>query len=133
MRVLYIHGLESGPGGRKVQHLRAAGLDVRAPAMPCGRSALLRDPTAWPLLLLSAFGRPRRVTRRILERSLRIQRLALSGVDVVVGSSFGGAIATRLVLEGSWRGPTLLLCPAGTLVAQRLGSLHPRWTTWRRR
>ena len=126
MRVLYIHGLESGPGGRKVHNLRAAGFDVVARAMPCGRRALTRDPTAWPLLALAWAGRPRRVTRRIVERSLEVQRPALAGVDVVVGSSFGGAIATRLLLEGSWTGPTVLLCPAGGLVAERLREPFPR-------
>ena len=31
---------------------------------------------------------------------------------VLVGSSWGGAVATALVAEGSWVGPAVLLCPA---------------------
>jgi alpha/beta superfamily hydrolase len=38
--------------------------------------------------------------------------------DVLVGSSFGGAVAVELLHRGSWRGPTLLLAQA----ALRLGS-----------
>ena len=95
--------------------------------MPCGRRALRRDPTAWPLLALAAAGHPRRITERIVKRSLRVQReaLATERVDVVVGSSFGGAVTTRLLLEGSWTGPTVLLCPAGGLVAERVRTEAP--------
>jgi hypothetical protein len=32
--------------------------------------------------------------------------------DIVVGSSWGGAVALELVAKGSWTGPTLLLAPA---------------------
>jgi hypothetical protein len=32
--------------------------------------------------------------------------------DVVVGSSWGGAIATWCLVAGSWSGPTVLLAPA---------------------
>lgn len=127
MRVLYVHGLESGPQGRKVVNLEQAGFDVVAYGMPCGRRAVRRDPTAWPLLALAAVGHPRRITQRIVGRSLQLQReaLATERVDVVVGSSFGGAITTRLLLEGSWTGPTVLLCPAGGLVAERTRTASP--------
>jgi len=40
------------------------------------------------------------------------------------GSSWGGAIATFLTMEGSWSGPTILLAPAGGLVA-RLARIVP--------
>ncbi len=127
LRVLYVHGLESGPQGRKVVNLGAAGFEVVAAAMPCGRQAQLRDPRAWPWLALHALGRPRRITARILRRSLAVQRrvLATESVDVVVGSSFGGAVATQLLLEGTWAGPTVLLCPAGQLVSERTRTAPP--------
>jgi alpha/beta superfamily hydrolase len=32
--------------------------------------------------------------------------------DVLVGSSFGGAVAVALLMRGLWRGPTLLLAQA---------------------
>ena len=32
--------------------------------------------------------------------------------DVLIGSSWGGAVAAALLAEGAWTGPTLLMCPA---------------------
>lgn len=47
---------------------------------------------------------------------LNVQRTALlsqqKAVDVLIGSSWGGAVAAALLVEGSWSGPTILLCPA---------------------
>ncbi len=45
--VLFVHGLESGPRGTKAQRLAAAGFDVIALQMPCGRRAVLRDWPGW--------------------------------------------------------------------------------------
>ncbi len=148
-RVLYVHGLESGPKGKKAQLLAEAGFEVSAVQMPCGRGHTLRDPllafwalasvslvafAAWlaaPWLVLAAlvagvtsFPVVRLfITRRVFTRSLEVQRrhLAATPVDVVVGSSFGGAIAVELLRAGHWRGPTVLLCPAYALVSRRSG------------
>ncbi len=149
--VLFVHGLESGPRGKKAAALEAAGFHVVAGQMPCGRSAVLRDPLVVTLLvaalavpvaaafaggvwgfalgagsiaLLQHVARPV-VMRRIFRRSVDVQRalLAAHAIDAVVGSSFGGAVALELLHSGAWRGPTLLLCPAHRLVAQRA------WTT----
>jgi hypothetical protein len=59
--------------------------------------------------------------RRVVRRSLAVQRAVLAAhrVDVVVGSSFGGAMALQLLGDGSFSGPTVLLCPAQELVAAR--------------
>jgi hypothetical protein len=56
IRVHYLHGLESGTTGRKVQLLRAAGYKVTAPAMLCAPNSILyHDPIIfYPLLLISA-------------------------------------------------------------------------------
>ena len=45
---------------------------------------------------------------------MRLQAAAVAEArpDVVVASSFGGAVAVNLVAEGLWSGPTLLLAPA---------------------
>lgn len=152
-RVLYVHGLESGPTGKKVQLLRAAGFEVRAVQMPCTRAHARREPLllAWaasavgltllalvaaavgstspalavlPLLGAGAsFSRVKvAATRRVFERSLAVQRQALAegAVDVVVGSSFGGAVTLALLVEGRWEGPTVLLCPAHQNLARRM-------------
>ena len=125
-RVLYCHGLESGPNGYKVRALREQGLEVIAPALqmslwnPACKNSLLRS-----LLSPSAvFGRaPTRWLARAMDDSFQacidVMRSAAaapsgspSACTVLVGSSWGGAVATALVAEGSWVGPAVLLCPA---------------------
>ncbi|TMA27647.1 MAG: hypothetical protein E6J87_20985 [Deltaproteobacteria bacterium] len=85
LRVQFIHGLESSPQGVKAQ-LLARHFTARTPAMDT------RDFAA----------------------SVRAQAEALREFDphVVVGSSYGGAIAVELLQRGLWRGPTLLLAQA---------------------
>jgi pimeloyl-ACP methyl ester carboxylesterase len=144
---LYIHGLESGPRGRKARYLAAAGFHVVSVQMPCGRARIARDPVVlataasaaavvvgatarWGVLGLalsaSAAGAAMpfalsRVMRRVWRRSLdaQLEALAANRIDVIVGSSFGGAIALALLTRGAWDGPTVLLCPAQQLVARR--------------
>ena len=50
----------------------------------------------------------------LTEHCVEQQRTVVEHVqpDVVVGSSFGGAIAALLLQRGAYSGPTLLLCPA---------------------
>lgn len=43
--------------------------------------------------------------------------------DIVVGSSFGGAITLELVARGAWRGPTLLLAPAQHSILRKIVKL----------
>lgn len=90
-RVLFLHGLESGPKGTKAAWLRAR----------YGAVTPQLDTTTFPAALAGA-------------------RAALAEVvpDLVVGSSFGGAVAVRLLNEGAWTGPTVLIAPA----AGKLGS-----------
>ncbi len=150
--VLYIHGLESGPTGAKVRALQAAGFAVRARQMPCHPKRMRSDPWMIAYLAAAAFAVVAGavagpvalavavlavaaargpivalVVHRAVQASLAVQRAALAEgpVDLVVGSSFGGAIAHLLLLEGAWRGPTVLLCPASTRVAARAGRPTP--------
>lgn len=152
-RVLFIHGLESGPTGQKVRVLQAAGFEVVSLQMPCGRSAVLRDPVLWLAVVAAAaavvgagagagwwlagaaliavgallpFARAG-LTRRMFRRSIAVQERALHAnqIDVVVGSSFGGAVGLALLQREKWCGPTVLLCPAQQLVAQRAMAPRP--------
>lgn len=50
--------------------------------------------------------------------------------QVVVASSFGGAIALEVIRKGIWRGPTILLAPAQELVARGMG---PKGDIYRQR
>ena len=151
--VLFAHGLESGPHGRKVRLLTEAGFTVVADRMPCGTPAVLQDPvvlvaaaaTAAAVIAVARLGGAlwlslavivavvtapiarAALARRVLRRSVAVQRRALARhrVDVVVGSSFGGAVALELVRSGAWTGPTVLLCPAHCLVAHRARQVPP--------
>lgn len=107
-------------GESRVVGALALGLLVAAPAAPAIAlgSALS---VGWALarrraLLAKALGRS-------FDACLAIQRQAVEAArpDVVVGSSWGGAIAARLVIEGTWSGPTILLAPAVAKVERRMG------------
>jgi pimeloyl-ACP methyl ester carboxylesterase len=102
LRVQFIHGLESSPQSTKAL-LLAEHFESLTPAMDtadfAGCVALQRD-------VLEEF-RP----------------------DVLIGSSFGGAVAVELLQRGYWRGPTLLLAQAALRRGQpaRLPDAVPIW------
>src|SRR5262245_46615246 len=85
LRVQFVHGLESSPQGVKAQ-LLARHFTARTPEMDT----------------------------RDFEASVAVQAAVLREFDphVLVGSSYGGAIAVELLQSGAWRGPTLLLAQA---------------------
>ena len=85
VRVQFIHGLESSPNGAKAQWL-ARHFTTRTPEM----------------------------NTRDFAASTAVQAAALREFEphVLVGSSYGGAIAVELLQRGLWRGPTLLLAQA---------------------
>ena len=109
-RVIYLHGLESGPNGSKGAWLKgsqgahAVDLDTshaRASAATAIASGALWD-HRWPEID-EDFRVP-------LERA----RAAIGPeTEVIVGSSFGGAVLTHLIHEGSWAGPSLFIASAG--------------------
>ncbi|MCS6857411.1 MAG: hypothetical protein NZM37_06850 [Sandaracinaceae bacterium] len=99
IRVHFIHGLESSPQGEKSRFL-AKHFDACIPAMDT------RDFDAAFQTQVEAL--------RDAERKGR-------SPHVLVGSSFGGALALRILSTGVWRGPTLLLAPA----ARKLGVFDP--------
>lgn len=85
IRVQFAHGLESSPQGNKAR-LFAGAFTAETPAMNT------RD-----------FGSCVDVHAAVLERFRP---------DVLVGSSFGGAVVVELLARGLYRGPTLLLAQA---------------------
>ena len=85
LRVQFVHGLEGSPRGTKARRL-AASFEASTPAMDT------RDFEACV--------------------ALQARHLERFRPDVLVGSSFGGAVAVALLQRGRWRGPTLLLAQA---------------------
>jgi len=49
------------------------------------------------------------------------KELKVSQPDIIVASSLGGALAVRLMTEGTWKGKTLLLNPAQTKLSNLMG------------
>ncbi len=85
MRVLFVHGLESSPQSAKAT-LLAEHFEALTPAMDT-----------------SDF------EGCVVQQS---EVVASFRPDVLVGSSFGGAVAVALLQRGLWAGPTLLLAQA---------------------
>ena len=90
LRVQFAHGLEGSPQGAKARVL-AEHFDARTPAM---------DTADFEACV-----------------ALHAETVRAFEPDVLVGSSFGGAVVAALLQRGLWRGPTLLLAQA----AQRRG------------
>jgi alpha/beta superfamily hydrolase len=84
-RVQFVHGLEGSPQGAKAR-LFAAHFEACTPAM---------DTADFDACVV-----------------LQADALRDFAPDVLVGSSFGGAVAVELLRSGAWRGPTLLLAQA---------------------
>jgi predicted esterase len=85
LRVQFAHGLESSPQGSKAR-LFAAYFDARTPSM----------------------------NTRNLASCVQVHAQTLQDFrpDVLIGSSFGGAVVVELLARGLWKGPTLLLAQA---------------------
>jgi predicted esterase len=102
LRVQFIHGLEGSPQGAKARRL-AEHFDACTPAMDT----------------------------RDFEACVAVQAQTLERFrpDVLVGSSFGGAVAVALLARGLWRGPTLLLAQAALRIdaGARLPEDVPVW------
>jgi hypothetical protein len=83
MKILFLHGLESGPNGSKVKHLAERGCDIYAPKLP----------------------------KESFSESIRIAQDMFDAVDpdYVVGSSRGGAIAMAI---DSQQTSLVLIAPA---------------------
>lgn len=85
LRVQFVHGLEGSPQGAKAR-LFADHFTASTPAMDT----------------------------KDFEASVAVQEKEIVSFrpDVLVGSSFGGAVAVELLNRGAWTGPTLLLAQA---------------------
>lgn len=102
LRVQFVHGLESSPQSTKARVL-AERFESRTPAMDTSD----------------------------FDACVAVQRAVLEDFepDVLVGSSFGGAVVVELLQRGAWRGPTLLLAQAALKRGQaaRLPERVPIW------
>ena len=138
-KVLFMHGLGSGPAGSKVRYLsnhfqvvcpdqqmsaynpfrRNSPMRVLLPFV-ITVAALLTVLSSLPRLVV-ALGGPLAIIplarwrmRVALARCTQLQAKALlkHKPDVVVASSWGGAVALQCLQNKQWSGPTVLLAPA---------------------
>jgi|APGre2960657444_1045066.scaffolds.fasta_scaffold00272_3 pimeloyl-ACP methyl ester carboxylesterase len=94
-------------------------LGALAGRLPLGLAAAgVLAPFAFVLATYKTLLLPNAVEASVVA-SLAVARAALIAFkpDVVVGSSWGGALATLLVHEGAWTGPLALLAPAGSRIS----------------
>ncbi len=99
MKILFLHGMESKPGGTKATFLKNAGFDVLNPALP-----------------RNDFGISVKVAQDTIDTE---------NPDLVVGSSRGGAVAMCVSTRGA---PLILIAPAWQrfLSVQQLGEFKIR-------
>jgi len=84
-KILFLHGLDSKPGGTKVRHLEAEGYTVLNPWLPANN-----------------FGKSLRTAQDVFDRE---------HPDIVVGSSRGGALALAMDTRDT---AVVLIAPAWT-------------------
>ena len=108
-RVLFLHGLEGAPNGGKALHLKEH-WNARAPLLRSKdlREMQMKHPSkSWQEM-------PAREFKQALDNVYddAVSALQYLEPDVIVGSSMGGALLARLVLERKWTGPCVFLAPA---------------------
>jgi len=120
-RILFFHGLESGCGGRKHTFLEEHYDDVVCVDMHMSllnlrkRNGILRNVLANALTTapwnLYAWSVQCSLTGCLQCQEEELRRTNPSN-GVLVGSSWGGAVATLAIARGLWAGPTILIAPA---------------------
>ena len=136
LRVLFFHGLESGCGGRKHRFLQEHYEDVVCVDMHMSlwnvrkRNGILRN-----LIKSAMITKPWNLygwsVQCSLDGCLQCQQEELSRTPcsegVLIGSSWGGAVASLAIAKGLWKGPAILIAPAYTLSVGNSGAYDPAY------
>ena len=113
MKILFLHGLEGSPDGLKASYLKE-NYDAVVPDLDT--AALLRlkkenESVAWESVdrydILWAAREPLKQARQAIKEH---------EPDLIIGSSMGGAILAKMVIENAWSGPCIFLASAATLL-----------------
>jgi hypothetical protein len=105
IRIQFVHGLESSPHGDKAR-LFAEHFDALTPAMDTV------DFESCVAVHAGALMSARWEQAGPASSESPLLCFGAKGPDVLIGSSFGGAVAVALLMRKLWRGPTLLLAQA---------------------
>lgn len=120
-RVIFFHGLESGCGGRKHRFLQGHFDDVICVDMQVSLLGLRKQNGILRNVLKNALRTaPWNLYRWSVQCSLKgcleLQQAELDATEpsqgVLVGSSWGGAVAALAIAQGLWKGPAVLIAPA---------------------
>ena len=105
MQVLFLHGLEGSPQGKKAQW-PLANYDTRVPSLDTTQAQnFLSSPRDQDFSL----DKP----AHIFEAPVKAALSALTAqTSIIIGSSFGGAVLGQLVEKGHWEGPCIFLASA---------------------
>lgn len=151
MSILFLSGLESGPTGSKARYLQQ-----KYPSQMCipdlrmslwrpdRRNSVVRrlfwKACAHPLRCLTNWNEAlKEAALDSLEKCVdvaakEICRVVDHPLRLVIGSSWGGAIALCLLGRGDWKGPTLLIAPALKLIlrhrSNNIDTVRRQVDTW---
>jgi hypothetical protein len=109
LTTLFLHGLEGSPEGDKSIHLKEK-WGGKTPALRTGQLLSLKSAYGdldWQSLPKDKLNAAINVTYQDA-----LAALNYCNPDVVIGSSMGGAILAKLIVEEHWNGPTVFLAPA---------------------
>ncbi|CAE7556958.1 unnamed protein product [Symbiodinium natans] len=134
MKIIFFHGLESGPGARKHKWLQenyasVACVDMQMSVADPMKSHSFARNVMTNLFFTAPWNLPSRCIESSLEQCLSCQKDEMASVEhqngVLVGSSWGGAVATLAIARGLWSGPAVLIAPAYFAVMGRFGAYSP--------
>eukprot|EP00301_Raphidiophrys_heterophryoidea_P000461 c10230_g1_i1.p1 GENE.c10230_g1_i1~~c10230_g1_i1.p1 ORF type:complete len:269 (-),score=55.98 c10230_g1_i1:246-944(-) len=119
LKVYFMHGLESGPHGRKTRYLRSRFEEVHCGDMNLSVFNMKRQHNLvrlmfWKAVTLQWRNMVGSSLQEMFQTSVAIQIDAFKACkpDVLIGSSWGGAVAMLFIAKGQWSGPVVLLAPA---------------------
>ena len=109
---MYLHGREGDPCGSKGAYMQfKLSCGAHAPRMP----ATSRNPNAFD------------ESYNIAKTTLLELQSQKNMPNIIVGSSFGGAVLMKLIQEGFWKGPSIFLASAHMKQAIRETYQLPLW------
>ena len=109
VKVLFLHGLEGSPEGEKSTHLKEK-WDAKSPVLRSSHLRALRaqyPETDWAKMPKEEFNKAFSLVYSDALEAVRYQK-----PDVIVGSSMGGALLAKLIIEEKWSGAPVFLAPA---------------------
>ena len=109
VKILFLHGLEGTPEGEKAVYLKSK-WGAKVPSLRTNLLHELKSKHAgieWKDIPKTEF---RAALSRVYQDAL--SALNYEKPDVIIGSSMGGALLAKLIIDGHWSGNSIFLAPA---------------------